>query len=1529
MAPKVETKTGPQIKTPSDKVGSKSNSGPRLLFFIVIALALFAGASYIAFQQAPKPDPYTKSTLWESFYYPQEKNAFMRLPVINGNLNDIFVLPDGEKLWAVGNKGLIVYSSDGGKIWQQQNFPAIEQLGQSSPSPLSFYSSSFNRVIQPDTDTQLFLPSTNFSFFPLAQAAAPEPIKQDRQQTIQDAKIADAERNREVQNFQVQPQQQIQTPEPQQQQLQQTQIDDIQQQLEQAIIEEEPAAIADPPVAEPTPQKKLPDLNTVYFIDQNTGFIVGEDGVFLKTTNGGIEWQAFDTGIDSDLNSVTFIANGLNGWAVGDRGTIISTEDGGASWRPAPSTRLQPGNLNSVAFAEDGLRGWIVGDRGVMLSTTDGGQRWQLQKYITNNNLVSIELLIDGRVGRIVDQLGKVFLTYDDGNEWTVQTQTTEDKKNLAVFASDKQKGWLIESENTIIATVDGGEHWFPLTSRSYSFNDVTFIDSDNAWVVGSNGSILSSNNGGMSWEPRSSQVQESLHTIKFSNDALIGWAVGNKTIIVTSNGGKTWSIQKAFEKYFIRSADFADDGQRGWAVADQGMFLITSDGGNNWEAFSERKINNTYPLLSIDFDNNAQNGFAVGALGIVRISNDGGLSWRAGTGISTFEKAIYSVSVSSDGRQAWAIGEPNYIFMTKDGGKTWQRQSSGVKSTVVDRGKKTYKRFISVSPSFQSILINDDDQRGWVVGDAGIILHTDNGGEIWQKKDYVTKENLKAVSFDSNSLKGIIVGENETILYSHNSGATWQKIQYFRTPAYWFWLLCFSFFLFAIWLITKRPSEVATPEETVADLLASDKPLEPGDPDPLNFNAIALGLSRFMRNPATEPPLTVAITGAWGSGKSSLMNLLYHDLKSYGFTPVWFNAWHHQKGEQLLASLYANIKEQAIPSWFKFYKLMPVGFIFRLNLLAKRIKNHWLLTLVSLILTVFVFRFVVDTGFSWADLSPKKLLDSFLGEANGSIENLLILILGGPIAILIRWLQAFGISPEKLMTNRNGSKKETNKVDPSARQAFAKEFKEVSSCLDTGRMVIFIDDLDRCSKENVVDILEAMNFLSVSGDCYIVVGMDETWVKICIENNFPDMVKKQQSAEFKSSNEKSFADNYLEKMINIPVPIPTLKETDAIDLLLPQDSFSQPASIFSQFSQSVSEFLIRYRVIFSLAICGVLIGIIATLIPKDFFKAVEVKQVKAEIKEKNIETLYEWDNVSLEKFTVIDGKPEIKISVNNGLNQEKLKSGEEELQLVLEGNPGLLEKGLAIATLGDKKESANLILKRVVKDEDKKEQKVLSAEPSIADPILPEEDNNNEKAELLSGNPNISKNDYWLPLASLGLFIFGFIVYSLKIPNRFVEDSPHFKDALAIWQPWISLQRSTPRAIKRYVNYVRYLAMRYKAPEPEKSSTLFSAENNQNSPQSDINEENLVALSAIYAIEPTWLTNKDRFSKLKEGYIQQMVESKFKAAMTYTDGDQYSQLSQSLQSSIERHKKKFGSNAFDDSTVERFLDINTNTKFN
>ena len=191
----------------------------------------------------------------------------------------------------------------------------------------------------------------------------------------------------------------------------------------------------------------------------------------------------------------------------------------------------------------------------------------------------------------------------------------------------------------------------------------------------------------------------------------------------------------------------------------------------------------------------------------------------------------------------------------------------------------------------------------------------------------------------------GWAVGDGGTILSTRDGGQNWQQLEnYRRDPAPWVYLAWLGAFGCLLAAARKLPADLEQAPQSVADRLASDRPLELGDPDPLGYQRIAAGLSRFLRNEKTEPPLTVAITGEWGSGKSSLMNLVRADLERYEFRPVWFNAWHHQKEEHLFAALLEAVRGQAVPGWSSY-----AGLVFRWRLLRKRTRAHLFWTVLFL----------------------------------------------------------------------------------------------------------------------------------------------------------------------------------------------------------------------------------------------------------------------------------------------------------------------------------------------------------------------------------------------------------------------------------------------------------------------------------------------------------------------------------------------------------------------------------------------------
>ena len=477
--------------------------------------------------------------------------------------------------------------------------------------------------------------------------------------------------------------------------------------------------------------------------------------------------------------------------------------------------------------------------------------------------------------------------------------------------------------------------------------------------------------------------------------------------------------------------------------------------------------------------------------------------------------------------------------------------------------------------------------------------------------------------------------------------------------------------------------------------------------------------------------------------------------------------------------------------------------------------------------------------------------------------------------------------------------------------------------------MVIFIDDLDRCSKENVVDILEAINFLSVSGNCYIVLGMDETWVKTCIENTFPDMAARAQQ---EAGDGKSFADHYLEKMINIPVAIPSLKPGDTLNLLLPPISVPSKLSPPQKLYRMLSTGLAPYRKFWPLLAAVAIVVLTLQLMPPSLFLP-KKESVAANV------SLYQWSNVSLENFSMVDGQPEMTLAINAKPTQVAAdQPSATPWQLVLEGREDILQQGIRIASLGDKKQAAHLVLKKSVPIKDALATGSAPVSESIAGdkpatlPAL-------QKTALIPGYSKDSYHAYGFIAAFFLSILGGIIFYIVKAPSRFIEDSPYFKEALAIWQPWIRLQQNTPRAIKRYLNIVRYLAMRYKTASNLEDTSLLTrgdisnttAGQPINNEQEVLREENLVALSAIYEIEPQWLVDGHRRAQLRDGQLGDMLQAKYPQNREGADTDSvlWQRLDQALLDAIQQHQQRFGSHLFSDAVVERFLDINAITPFN
>lgn len=144
---------------------------------------------------------------------------------------------------------------------------------------------------------------------------------------------------------------------------------------------------------------------SVCFATNNDGWISGDQGEILHTTDGGDSWTSQNADPMYNLMSVYFIDQNT-GWAVGTGGTILKTTDGGANWTPQNSNVTS--TLAAVHFISGNI-GWAVGEQGKILFTSDGGVTWIQEPSPTTTHLMSINFL-NGSKGVITGERGEILL---------------------------------------------------------------------------------------------------------------------------------------------------------------------------------------------------------------------------------------------------------------------------------------------------------------------------------------------------------------------------------------------------------------------------------------------------------------------------------------------------------------------------------------------------------------------------------------------------------------------------------------------------------------------------------------------------------------------------------------------------------------------------------------------------------------------------------------------------------------------------------------------------------------------------------------------------------------------------------------------------------------------------------------------------------------------------------------------------------------------------------------------------------------
>ncbi len=291
---------------------------------------------------------------------------------------------------------------------------------------------------------------------------------------------------------------------------------------------------------------------------------------------------------------------------------------------------------------------------------------------------------------------------------WFAQISGTTTPLHAVAFAADGAHGWAAGDIGLVLATSDGGTHWAPQASgTTLGLEAVRFTSAAEGWIAGGSGTVLHTTNGGVTWARLSNIASaEDLHGVWFASRDT-GWVVGGHGLILrTFDRGATWQRLNRTTSA-LRSVSFAGT-RDGWVVGDNGSILGTHDRGDSWYVVVPSV---TAQSLRGVWRNSVPQAAAVGAVGVApfTVASADTAAWQLGNAGSLFDLRAVCFPIPATGFASGSNGA-GVVLRSDDGGATWAPQ---VVSTLARLDALCFV----------------DAQRGWAVGEQGVILHTVTGG--------------------------------------------------------------------------------------------------------------------------------------------------------------------------------------------------------------------------------------------------------------------------------------------------------------------------------------------------------------------------------------------------------------------------------------------------------------------------------------------------------------------------------------------------------------------------------------------------------------------------------------------------------------------------------------------------------------------------------------------------------------------------------------------------------------------------------
>ncbi len=304
-------------------------------------------------------------------------------------------------------------------------------------------------------------------------------------------------------------------------------------------------------------------------------------------------WETIDVPSTQNLHSIHFV-DSLYGWVVGDSGTIIHTSDGGDSWVLQDSQTEN--EIVDVFFLNKNL-GWASSFKfeslpygTLLLKTIDGGQNWTNSLYPEENIFINCILMQDSLNGWMGGRPHTIVNTTNGGIDWQ---QADVDTSVLAFFPVlniqfyDENYGYacggMFDIAGVIWRTDNGGEKWYALDPAFAPADEVHQLHLyDSIHVMGAGGdpdfgygvALMRTWDGGLDWDYEELGIQGNAFDLDFRTEAEAWCPLGpRRKLIYSLDSGTTWSQIITPDSVAIFDMTFPDS-LHGYAVGQDGAFI-------------------------------------------------------------------------------------------------------------------------------------------------------------------------------------------------------------------------------------------------------------------------------------------------------------------------------------------------------------------------------------------------------------------------------------------------------------------------------------------------------------------------------------------------------------------------------------------------------------------------------------------------------------------------------------------------------------------------------------------------------------------------------------------------------------------------------------------------------------------------------------------------------------------------------------------------------------------------------------------